>query len=338
MTASIDVNDLANKVYKHNFIKSINYDRNIESLSIKEITDMDIDCILMSPPCQPFTRVGLKKDSNDNRCASLLHLLTIIPKLKKLKYILLENVKGFENSKARDDVISCIKLANFNYQEFLLSPCQFGIPNSRHRYYLLAKKNEFKFIFNKQNCNYELLTKIPENIAKVLPQKDFKFLPISSKTLNLDSKDGCFKIKYFLDENVDEKYLIPEKILVKRCNLLDVRTTESNGSCCFTKAYRHYVEGTGSVLSPYPDNEVKKSFEQFKNSQESYDEKIQILLNLKLRYFTPKEISRLMCFPENFEFPKDLTDKQKYRLIGNSINVYVVSKLIYLLNYENDLL
>lgn len=58
------------------------------------------------------------------------------------------------------------------------------------------------------------------------------------------------------------------------------------------------------------------------------DEYLELAQSLNLRFFTPKEISRLMCFPETFSFPKSITDRQKYMVLGNSINVKVVSELI----------
>lgn len=52
----MDINTIANKVYQHNFPNTKLLQRNIQSLSVEEIDDYDIDMILMSPPCQPFTR------------------------------------------------------------------------------------------------------------------------------------------------------------------------------------------------------------------------------------------------------------------------------------------
>lgn len=73
------------------------------------------------------------------------------------------------------------------------------------------------------------------------------------------------------------------------------------------------------------------------------------LLSLGLRYFTPREVANLLCFPSQFgmkhfslfvieemminmclntEFPDGLSNKQKYRLLGNSLNVHVVTELI----------
>ena len=35
--------------------------------SVKKLENLDFNMLLMSPPCQPFTRVGKKKDKDDPR-------------------------------------------------------------------------------------------------------------------------------------------------------------------------------------------------------------------------------------------------------------------------------
>ena len=64
------------------------------------------------------------------------------------------------------------------------------------------------------------------------------------------------------------------------------------------------------------------------------DEKLELLRSLKLRYFTPKEISKLLCFPDDFRFPDEMTFRQRYQLLGNSVNVYTIGYLMkeYLFN------
>jgi len=58
---------------------------------------------------------------------------------------------------------------------------------------------------------------------------------------------------------------------------------------------------------------------------------------LNLRYFTSREIARLMGFPETFVFPESSSLKQQYRLLGNSLNCKVVSALIqYLLSEKEE--
>lgn len=51
----------------------------------------------MSPPCQPYTRIGLHQGSSDPRAKSFLYLIDMLSKMSfPPTYILIENVKGFE--------------------------------------------------------------------------------------------------------------------------------------------------------------------------------------------------------------------------------------------------
>lgn len=101
----------------------------------------------MSPPCQPFTRNGLQKDIEDPRTTSFVHLLELLPDLD-IENILVENVKGFESSQMREMLVKVLNECDFSYQEFILSPNQFGVPNSRTRYYCLAKRKPYCFSFD----------------------------------------------------------------------------------------------------------------------------------------------------------------------------------------------
>lgn len=139
---SVDINTAANEVYRHNFPKTNQQARNIQSLSAREINALAPNTIMMSPPCQPFTRVGLKLDVEDPRCSSFLHLLQILPDLATVKYILMENVVGFETSSMRNSFVEALYKCQFHFREFILSPECLDVPNSRSRYYLIGKKNE----------------------------------------------------------------------------------------------------------------------------------------------------------------------------------------------------
>lgn len=138
---SVDINTAANEVYQHNFPHTNQQSRNIESLTAKEINKLKPNIIMMSPPCQPFTRVGLKLDVEDSRCSSFLHLLEVLPNLETVSLILMENVVGFEKSEMRNAFIKTLKNCAFYIREFILSPESLNIPNSRNRYYLLARKS-----------------------------------------------------------------------------------------------------------------------------------------------------------------------------------------------------
>lgn len=104
----------------------------------------------------------------------------------------------------------------------------------------------------------------------------------------------------------------------------DLVGSESRMSACFTKSYKRYFLGTGSVLIENQD-----MLPQFNNSLP--DCHIWLQEKLNPRFFTTREILRLMCFPEWFTFPCGVTEKQSAALLGNSINIHVVALLIGLL-------
>lgn len=49
---------------------------------------------------------------------------------------------------------------------------------------------------------------------------------------------------------------------------------------------------------------------------------------LNLRLFSPREVASLMCFPPSFRFPATSTLRESYHLLGNSVNVHVISLLM----------
>merc|ERR1712079_625806 len=107
--------------------------------------------------------------------------------------------------------------------------------------------------------------------------------------------------------------------------VLDIIRGDSTVSCCFTSGYHRYCEGTGSVLQGAGDQaDLDEAFKKFAQTGDVAE-----LDRLKLRYFTPKEISSMLGFPPEFSFPNDVTLKQKFKVLGNSLNVIVVSLLIF---------
>ncbi|XP_018891143.1 tRNA (cytosine(38)-C(5))-methyltransferase isoform X7 [Gorilla gorilla gorilla] len=317
VVAAIDVNTVANEVYKYNFPNTQLLAKTIEGITLEEFDRLSFDMILMSPPCQPFTR---------------------------------------------DLLIQTIENCGFQYQEFLLSPTSLGIPNSRLRYFLIAKLQSEPLPFQAPG---QVLMEFPK-IESVHPQKYAMDVENKIQEKNIEpniSFDGSIQcsgkdailfkletaeeihrknqqdsdlsvkmLKDFLEDDTDmNQYLLPPKSLLRYALLLDIVQPTCRRSVCFTKGYGSYIEGTGSVLQTAEDVQVENIYKSLTNL--SQEEQITKLSMLKLRYFTPKEIANLLGFPPEFGFPKKITVKQRYRLLGNSLNVHVVAKLIKIL-YE----
>lgn len=120
-------------MYKRNFPDIVHLSGNICGLSAAKMTKLGVQCILMSPPCQPFTRQGKQEGLKDPRTQPLVHLIDSLAGVERLQYVLVENVKGFETSDARGKMVEALDKIGFARLEFLLSPAHFGVPNSRLR-------------------------------------------------------------------------------------------------------------------------------------------------------------------------------------------------------------
>ncbi|VDM69329.1 unnamed protein product, partial [Strongylus vulgaris] len=206
---------------------------------------------------------------DDRRCDSLMVLMGNL-KLMKFRptYILLENVVGFETSSVHDAIILWVST-----QECILSPLQFGIPNSRPRYYLMAS-------------THFPVVGLAEDIAD-------QFRPNSSSELKEISEFLCepsHTSSLYLDENVLQKY---------GC-AIDVILPSSTRSACFTKSYGSYISGCGSYICYRPDLVVNNHL-----NQSTLDD-AQSLRDV-VRRLSPREVANLMCFPKTFEIPPELS-------------------------------
>uniref|UniRef100_A0A8C1YWA9 tRNA (cytosine(38)-C(5))-methyltransferase n=1 Tax=Cyprinus carpio TaxID=7962 RepID=A0A8C1YWA9_CYPCA len=329
VVAAVDVNTTANEIYKHNFPNTPLLPKTIEVSA-----------------CPHESLLG---DVADPRTKSFLYILELLPRLSKWpRFILLENVKGFETSAARDALLKTLRECDYSFQEFLISPTSLGIPNSRLRYFLIAKRppGPFSFLTSAEIMEGFPMSESPDSLT--VPHNNptssecereksgmiiFKLeteQELERKRIQ-DSQETVRRLQDFLQEDEEDldQYLLPPKTLLRYALLMDVVQPSFRRSVCFTKGYGHYVEGTGSVLQSCVDVELESVFKNLELLSEA--DKLNQLLQLKLRYFTPREIANLMGFPADFTFPKHISVKQQYRVLGNSLNVHVVSHLIRLM-------
>uniref|UniRef100_A0A5K3FMT7 tRNA (Cytosine(38)-C(5))-methyltransferase n=1 Tax=Mesocestoides corti TaxID=53468 RepID=A0A5K3FMT7_MESCO len=110
---ALDINDLANRVYNKAFNCSLASNKSIDSLSINECLLFEADLWTLSPPCQPFTRMGKQKQGMDTRSSSLRTIIDLIRRIKP-PAILLENVKGFEGSDAWRSLIETLVCCDYD--------------------------------------------------------------------------------------------------------------------------------------------------------------------------------------------------------------------------------
>ncbi|TYH08014.1 hypothetical protein ES288_A08G281300v1 [Gossypium darwinii] len=345
---AFEINDKANDVYQHNFGHRP-YQGNIQSLTEVDLDSYQANVWLLSPPCQPYTRQGLQKHSADARAFSFLNILELMPRMSKPPDMLLvENVVGFETSDTHAKMVEVLANSGLVTQEFILSPLQFGVPYSRPRYFCLAKRKPLSFQYQLFN-NQLLLSPSPlfgnnektvigensqsqENWDKLIDscQPIENFLEFTSSSDQVNTETGPFAnaevsgndqetSETFVegdefDFGAIDQFVVPLSLIERWGSAMDIVYPDSKRCCCFTKSYYRYVKGTGSLLATIqPKNKGKTSS----------------LKEQCLRYFTPREVANLHSFPKDFQFPKHISLRQRFAMLGNSLSVAVVAPLLH---------
>lgn len=329
VVAAVEISSNANQIYTHNFPETPILEKNICGLKSKDIDKLNANVFVMSPPCQPYSRQGNKKDTKDNRTNAVIHMFDIFSELETMpEYFFIENVKGFETSDTRDILLKFFKKFSYYTQEFLINSNQLSIPNSRLRYYLLARRSHS---FQGTDGLQSSIPEISEDKLKLKGGVDL------GKWSSAEVR--CLK-SFLVDDDV-AKYELQDVFIGKWGRLLDLVTPNSTRSCCFTKGYSVKAEGSGSVLQ-MADEKENISVDNFSNNALSVSnvelegaEFLKHMQSLKLRYFTPREIAKIHGIPDWFTFPDSLSDKQMYKLLGNGLNVTVIQILFKFCLFTN---
>lgn len=119
----------------------------------------------------------------------------------------------------------------FVTREFLLTPLQFGVPNSRLRYYLLAARPSGAF----------LPSVTSDRILRHIPGHDTEWSDArSSSSAGPEMTENKVRpLREYLDrkESKDTQgaYAVPERVLMKWGRLFDIVLPSATRTCCFTR-------------------------------------------------------------------------------------------------------
>eukprot|EP00531_Pseudo-nitzschia_arenysensis_P010586 CAMPEP_0116156850 /NCGR_PEP_ID=MMETSP0329-20121206/23042_1 /TAXON_ID=697910 /ORGANISM="Pseudo-nitzschia arenysensis, Strain B593" /LENGTH=414 /DNA_ID=CAMNT_0003653941 /DNA_START=117 /DNA_END=1361 /DNA_ORIENTATION=+ len=337
-----DISLHANNVYHHNFCGDDKDGHSVctklvEQLKPKDILPLRANLWTMSPPCQPFTTNGegrgkQRLDATDKRCNGLkgiAKLLSAFEKRNRPKWILLENVKGFAESAMCEIWCECLRDNGYSYRPFVLSPVEFGIPNHRTRFYLLAELDSERWSHDDEDsevCNSK--ASVAHGISSLTFYREIAKRPVHKVA------------RYVMDVSSLDPYLVPMKVLLKAWSKgLGIVSKNDKATHCFTAGYgRIYHRSTGSLLL-IPG--YKADLERHGEALEALplDRSDMTVYENQLRRFQPKELLCLLGFVQvdreydeatAFEIPSSVVPslEQRYKLIGNSISVNVVTELL----------
>ena len=199
-----ELRDDLRKLYNINF-PGTRIEGDITKIAPKDIPHHDILCAGF--PCQPFSQAGKRQGFNDEKDrGNLFYRICDIIDEHHPKYVLLENVsnlKGHDNGNTWATIKRMLEERNYDVQEQILSPHQFGtIPQHRRRIYIVCKNREYGdlsyFKFPEPN------KRITCDIKKIIVESDPDYIPLKK-----DTREQLDLWQEFIDNTIANGQKIP---------------------------------------------------------------------------------------------------------------------------------
>ena len=277
---SSEIDKFARITYSKNF-------KDLPSGDILRISSENIpehDILVAGFPCQPFSLSGVSKRKSLDRphgfeCPDKGHLffkIVDVLKVKQPKMFLLENVKNLtshDNGETFKIIIRLLEYAGYKVYSKIID-ARAIVPQHRERIFIVGFRKDI--------------------------QRDYIFphIPYLRPAL-----------KNILEENIDPKYTISDKLWK------------------YLQQYRkkQREKGNGFGYSLADINGISRTL-----SARYYKDGAEILIpqsGKNPRKLTPRECARLMGFPDTFKIP--VSNTQAYKQFGNSIVVPLVEILAW---------
>ncbi|MCL5007991.1 MAG: DNA cytosine methyltransferase [Candidatus Marsarchaeota archaeon] len=146
----IDIDETVEETYTKNNKGVVFLNEDITGLSVAELMksiDRRGKALLLAgcAPCQPFSNQNKNKEENDNRKSLIMSFGNFVEKLRP-DYIISENVPGFikDNNKNHSFFVKLLDDLNYVFDEGVKNAKNYGVPQNRSRYVLLASANNTK--------------------------------------------------------------------------------------------------------------------------------------------------------------------------------------------------
>ncbi|XP_055388949.1 DNA (cytosine-5)-methyltransferase-like [Condylostylus longicornis] len=339
-----DINANANLTYELNF-KDAPKTINVQNLKVGDL-DGKATCWLLSPPCQPYTRGGLSAQVGClldwqalSECKSSGIGYSVFRDCKSPPtYFFVENVIGFNESDSHSEMLEILKSKKYSIQQFHLSPTQFGIPNTRVRYYccaVLSTIDQSDSIHSEEDVIHS--TVCDEASRLFFGVKPTKMTPMSQYLEAIN-----------IDDEINRDLIIPTETLQKHSTFrFDVVDGHCTASTTVTKGYGRLIGKSGPIVVCEERSEGRQKRPRESNETEDIDPKraktsvdgnrssshesqelneisvdgSEIVEDYKIHLSETNRLCprSLHGYSKGFTFPKRLKRLQRYALIGNSI-------------------
>lgn len=305
---SSEIDKFANEVYKTNFGEYPSGD--ITKVDAKDIPDFEV--LFAGFPCQPFSYAGQLQGFEDETRGTLFFDIVRIIKEKQPKMFLLENVKGLKSHDKGHTLHVILEQLNnlgYNIHWKILNSLDYGVPQSRERWYCVGFKDDVEFEFPKPNedkVTSRNIIDMNENDNEALKLSDFEMSRINHH-FDVCPADSDVQLRV---EHDNSKY---------------APNTKKGKYGVFS-----YLKKDNSLRFHVGDHAKTQIQEAYYCNLDSYTPSIIAARAPKLwdlgRHLSDRECARLQGFPEDFILASSSTQAKKQ--LGNSVTVPVITKIV----------
>lgn len=334
-----DMDKYARETFIHNYGTPKYYPKDVYQ---REIPKESLDIYMTSPPCQAFSIAGKRLGKDDKRGILFFNSHEFI-QVNKPRYFIFENVKGLlsdDGGKTFQEWVNMLGGKSVNGVPVLF-PYENSVPYHLYWQVLNAKNHGVP-----QNRQRVFIIGIRDDV-----DNNFRF-PVEEHLTK--------KLKDVLENNVDDKYFLSEKMIeyifkpssaekyVSGKMEIDLDIARPITASCFkmhradednyikiksatSKGYEIATEND-SINFSVPNSKTRRG-RVGKEVAQTLDTQCNqgTLIQDKIRRLTPRECFRLMDFSDSFDFSV-VSDSQAYKQAGNSIVVNVLYKILKNLN------
>lgn len=314
--------------YLNNFPNTVHQCKDINSVTPEQIMEMtglqpgELDILDGSPPCPPFSMSGTKQKGwgkekiaygkKQKEIERLTFKQIEIAKVLQPKVLIIENVKGFTMSYAKElfeEVLESVRQAGYGVTHKVLKGSNFGVPQKRERVFIVGVRNDIL-----ENHNNPFISFSPEVLGGfVFPEPEKKYATLQDAIGDL--KDD--------KENLEESSILCES-MKKSAKYKWLKRLEKNpdtvvsvGDDVVKPWYQKVIAHRSARGKEVPKE--KFSFFQSRRvpwNQSSHtlsEQGLQTSLAVHLhpsedRGYTVKESKRIMTLPEDYQFTGKLNE------------------------------
>lgn len=273
----------------------------------------DFDLITGGFPCQPFSMMGSQNGFDDSRGGLFFEIVKIL-KIKKPKFVLLENVRNLithDKGKTIKRIVEELEKCGYRVFYDVFNSSNFGLAQTRNRVYIFATTldlHDFIFDSNKVKQIYE---------KELLGKSSLLFQKNTHEILerNVDQKYYLSeKIKPTILANGSKNYIVDSSINPLIARPLTATMVKLHRAC----QDNYFSDGFISSNNPYEYSKIEFSKEE--------------LAKQSIRKLTPREAFMLQGFDSEYysKIEKCGTSQaQLYKEAGNAVSVNTVYAICY---------